>query len=227
MTIATWNIERPTKTTKRIPLIIECLKEIDPDILILTETNEFIDLGNEYQIFHTTKPAQPNPHTSKPYYKEGERRVSIYSKYDSIGQIKTYRDDTSICMNFQTPFGALAVYGTVIGIRGNRGFNFNEDLDKQTLDFEAISELNNFCIGGDLNMTFGDNYYYTKEGRKKLNASFEKNSLVNLTKKIPRNIDHIVLTKTFIGDKTINLHPWNLEPDKKLSDHMGVSVNIS
>ena len=53
MKIATWNIERPTKTGKRIPLIINCLREIDADILILTETNEAINPGNQYNSFHT------------------------------------------------------------------------------------------------------------------------------------------------------------------------------
>jgi exonuclease III len=220
MTIATWNIERPTKTTKRISSITACLKEINPDILILTETNEFIDLGNEYQIFHTSRPVES-------FYKEGERRASIFSKYNSVGQFETFRDDTSICIHLQTPFGNLAVYGTIIGINGNRRKNFNTDLDQQLLDFDSLAEKNNLCIGGDLNITFGDNYYSTEEGRKKLNASFEKNNLLNLTGKIPRNIDHIILTKTFVGQKTIKLHPWNLEPDKKLSDHMGVSVTIS
>lgn len=103
---------------------------------------------------------------------------------------------------------------------------FIADLDQQLLDFDRIAEKNNLCIAGDLNISFGDNYYFTEEGRTKLNTSFEKNNLLNLTEKIPRNIDHIILTKTFIEQKTIQLHPWNLEPDKKLSDHMGVAVTI-
>lgn len=220
MTIATWNIERPAKTAKRILFVAACLKELNPDILILTETNEFIDLGNEYQIFHTVKPVES-------FYKEGERRVSIFSKYNSIEQFKTFRDDTSICMNLETPLGNLAVYGTIIGINGNRRKNFITDLDQQLLDFDRIAEKNNLCIGGDLNISFGDNYYFTEEGRKKLNASFEKNKMVNLTGTIPRNIDHIILTKTFVGKKSVKVLPWNLGADKKLSDHMGVAVTVS
>lgn len=81
MTIATWNIERPAKTSNRFPAIIACIKKIDPDILILTETNEFIKLGVDYYVFHTTIPSLP-PGIS---YKEGERRVSIYSKFESAG----------------------------------------------------------------------------------------------------------------------------------------------
>ena len=217
MKIATWNIERPSKSTYKNQSIIECLTSIDADILILTEANEIINLGERYKYFHTSK-------LEEPYYKEGERRVSIYTKYNSIEDISTFREDTSMCLNIITPFGDLAVYGTVIGIHGNRSASFMADLDEQLLDFARIAKTNNFCICGDLNMTFSDNYYYTKEGRQKLNASFEDLNLINLTANIPENIDHIVLPKTFVGDKQTKIETWNL--DKKLSDHIGVAVEI-
>lgn len=219
MKIATWNIERPTKTTRRMPAILACLKEINPDILILTETNECIDLGEEYQVFHTSK-------LTAPPFKEGERRTSIYSKYPSTGLLKTFRDDTSICTNLLTPLGTLAVYGTIIGNNGNRNEHFIVDLDQQLLDFERIAKNNNVCIGGDLNISFGDNYYFTEEGRMKLNASFVKNDLLNLTESIHHNIDHIILSRSFIGERKYTLQTWNDPVDKKLSDHMGVCVTI-
>ena len=37
MKIATWNIERPTKNDKKIPVIEDILKNVNADILILTE----------------------------------------------------------------------------------------------------------------------------------------------------------------------------------------------
>ncbi len=217
MKIATWNIERLNKSTTKNQLIIDCLTKINADILILTETNEVINLGNTYQCFHSSK-------LEESYYKEGERRVSIYSKYDFIGGIKTYRADTSICVKINTPLGDLAVYGTIIGTHGNRNESFIADLDKQLIDFDRIANSNNFCISGDLNMTFADNYYYTKEGREKLNASFEQLKLLNLTANIPENIDHIVLSKTFVGIKQPKIEIWN--SDKILSDHIGVSIEL-
>ena len=159
------------------------------------------------------------------FYKEGEKRTSIYSKYEAIGQIDTFRDDTSICITLRTPLGDLAVYGTVIGINGNRRHNFTEDLTQQLADFERISANTNFCLAGDLNMSFGDNYYFTLDGRQKLNASFEKLNLKNLTASIPENIDHIIISNDFIKDRIIKLATWNV--DKKLSDHIGVCVTIS
>ena len=217
MKIATWNLERPNRLTSKNRSIIECLTKINADILILTESNEIINLGDTYNYFHTSK-------LEAPYYKEGERRVSIYSKYNSVGNIKTFREDTSICVSLKTPLGDLAVYGTVIGVHGNRRQSFMTDLDEQLLDFDRIAKNNNFCIGGDFNMTFSDNYYYTKEGRQKLISSFENLKLINLTADIPWNIDHIVLTRTFVDDRHIELETWNI--DKSLSDHIGVAVEI-
>ncbi len=217
MKIATWNLERLNKSTSKSQTIIDCLTKINADILILTETNEVINLGDSYNCFQTSK-------LEEPYYKEGERRVIIYSKYDLIEDFKTFRADTSICIKLKTPLGELAVYGTIIGILGNRRKCFMSDLDKQIIDFDRIAKTNSFCISGDLNMTFGDNYYHTKEGREKLNASFEKLNLINLTANIPENIDHIVLTKTFVGDRQPKIETWNM--DKTLSDHIGVSIEV-
>ena len=218
MKIATWNIERPIKTSKKIPLIIDCLQKLDADILILTETNEVIQPAVNYNCFYTST-------LKELFYKEGERRTSIYSKYEAVGQFDTFRDDTSICITLRTPLGDLAVYGTVIGINGNRRHNFNEGLTLQLADFERISANTNFCLAGDLNMSFGDNYYFTQDGRQKLNASFEKLNLKNLTASIPDNIDHIIISNDFIKDRIIKLATWNV--DKKLSDHIGVCVTIS
>jgi endonuclease/exonuclease/phosphatase family metal-dependent hydrolase len=218
MKIATWNIERPIRTAGRIKRIIECLKEVDADILILTETNTAVHFGDVYTYHHSEI-------LQESFYKDGERRTSIYCKYSLIESYATFRADTSICKKLKTPFGDLVVYGTVIGINGNRRKNFDADLNEQLKDFKRISVNANFCIAGDLNMTFGDNYYFTQDGRQKLNDSFEKLQLVNLTAGIPENIDHIILSNAFINGKTIKLTEWNL--DKKLSDHIGVCVEIT
>jgi len=217
MKIATWNLERPTKTSKRNPAIIDCLLKIDADILILTETNEYINFGDRYNYYHSAR-------LEEPYYNEGERRVSIYSKYRSLEKIETFREDTSICERFETELGSIAVYGTVIGIFENRNKGFMDDLNLQLLDFERITKKGNFCVGGDFNISFADNYYFTKEGRRKLNDSFEKLNLVNLTAEIAQSIDHIIVSTAFVGDRVRSIETWN--EDKRLSDHIGVAVEI-
>lgn len=221
MKIATWNVARPTKNSKRIPEILEHIKNVDSDILVLTETNELLDLGNAYNCFYSTKPQDDNN------YKEGETRIGIYSKYKSVGDIETFRSDTSICINFETPIGNIAVYGTVIGITGNRSKDFTDDLNAQLADFDRIGKQNNLCICGDLNMSFSDNYYFTNEGRDRLNEAFDKFELSNLTANISKNIDHIILPQKLISSKNVVNGTWNKPIDKKLSDHVGVYVIIS
>ena len=217
MKIATWNLERPNKTSRHNQAIIDCLGKIDADILILTETNEIIDFAGKYNCFHASN-------LEESYYKDGERRVSIYSKCSAVQYFNTFRSDTSICVKLNTPIGDLAVYGTVIGIHGNRRKSFIEDLDQQLSDFGKIAESGNFSNAGDLNISFSDNYYYTKDGRQKLNSSFEELNLVNLTANVPQNIDHIIMTRTLVGERSINIETWNL--DKTLSDHIGVAVEL-
>lgn len=219
MKIATWNLERPTRTSKKLSSIVEILKELDPDIVILTETNDVIDLGQAYHSFHTA---------SLPigFYKEGERRVSVFTKFPFLNFHNTFRNDTSVCVELKTDFGNLIVYGTVIGIYGNRRADFIADLDQQLVDFDNIAAGNNFCLAGDLNMSFGCNTYYTEEGRGKLNDAFERSNLINLTANIPENIDHIVVSKSFLGGTNIS-PPYVWNPNKDLSDHIGVCVTIS
>ena len=217
MKIATWNLERRTKYSRRNPAIIDCLVKIDADIIILTETNECISLGDRYNYYLSAR-------LEGSYYKDGERRVSIYSKKESIEHIESFREDTSICERIVTESGSIVVYGTVIGIYGNRNKGFMDDLDRQMVDFERIAETGNFCLSGDLNISFSDNYYYTKEGRRKLNDLFEKLNLVNLTAEIPQNIDHILVSSAFVRDRARRIETWN--EDKKLSDHIGGAVEI-
>lgn len=53
MKIATWNLQRQVTAGRRTSPIIECLTKVDADILILTETNKTIRLGDEYGYYHT------------------------------------------------------------------------------------------------------------------------------------------------------------------------------
>jgi hypothetical protein len=54
--IATWNLDRPCSTSRKLKneAIFQKLLEIDADILVLTETNECIDLHDKYQTCFST-----------------------------------------------------------------------------------------------------------------------------------------------------------------------------
>jgi exonuclease III len=218
MKILTWNIERPKKANQ---IILDKLAEYNADIVVLTETNVVMSLGNEYSfIASATLP--------KGYdgiaYQTGENRTTIWTKYKFVLQHSTYDDYTAVCAQIAKPIGLLNVYGTIIGVFGGMGERFKNDLENQLLDFEHLSSEKSFCIIGDLNVTFSGRVYPSHDARNKLNAAFEKLNLVNLTAEIDNNVDHIVLSKDFLQNKKVSIETWN--HDKVLSDHIGICLTI-
>ncbi|MBF2709755.1 endonuclease/exonuclease/phosphatase family protein [Flavobacterium soyangense] len=219
MTIATWNLER-LKYSKETNKIISILEDLNADILVLTEYDERVNLKNYPFHIATKSLAELQPG----YYKSSEKRVKIYSKYEIVNQWQTYDEYTSCCAEIKTEKGNLIVYGTIIGIFGNRNENFKTDLPKQIIDFNILSKNKNLCIIGDYNISFSDNYYFTNYGRNALNNSFKENKITNLTHHLPETIDHITISQAFIGNASIETQEWNL--DKKLSDHKGVCISL-
>ena len=194
-------------------------RKIDADILILTEYNSILELPfYEHKI--TSEQLRESPY----HYKESERRVAIFSKFPIIKSFKTYDSQTSCCVELETNFGNLIVYGTVVGIIGNTDPDFKTDLIKQIEDINTISKMGNFCYAGDLNISFSDNYYFTKFGRETFLDCFKSNQLKNLTENISGNIDHIILTESFVTQFKSDISEWNI--GKKLSDHKGICIEL-
>jgi endonuclease/exonuclease/phosphatase family metal-dependent hydrolase len=112
-----------------------------------------------------------------------------------------------------------------MGIFGNREASFNLDLEMQMSDIRRLStENHNICVIGDYNLSFGDNYYYTKYGRNLVQQTFLDCGIDILTQAVPECIDHIAVSIGFPGE-TVTVTEWN--KDKSLSDHKGIVVEIS
>jgi len=229
--IATWNVERPNLTTtrekERANAINAELKNHPADIFILTETNECISPENIDHVLHT-EPLEKESGGS--YYKEGERRVSIWSKYPIIERLKVKNRLTTTCAVLQTPVGNLAVFGAIIGIHGIRD-EFDTDLQGQMEDLRRFAEAGyNICYSGDFNLSFCDSYYTKKSARSQLSDLFSTLRMKNLTADIPENIDHIVISEAFHPISSFETECWNQERRKtrpiELSDHKGVAVTL-
>lgn len=218
MKILTWNIERPKAENQ---LILDKLAEYDAEILILTETNSIIKLGQKYTFVATE--TLKNGYDGV-QYKAGENRTTIWTKYKIGIQHKTYDSFTSVCAEIETPNGLLNIYGTIIGVFGGIGERFKSDLENQLLDFENLSTESSICIAGDLNVTFSGRVYPSHDARNKLNSVFEKLELKNLTAEIENNVDQIVISKSFIENRNVKIETWN--HDRKLSDHIGICVTL-
>lgn len=219
MIIATWNVERLKHKTSLERIKAEC-EQIGADILVLTETDQRLRPNFKY-CYETPLLAAIQPD----YYAPTENRVSIYTNYPRVRQHETYDAATSLCVELETERGNLLVYGTIIGIYGNRHLSFKEDLRKQADDVSRLSRLGDgFCICGDFNCSFADNYYFTKLGRSILLETCSQNGIRLLTESMPECIDHVAVTAEFVGNSSVQIEEWNL--DKCLSDHKGIAVTL-
>ena len=217
MKIATWNVER-LKKKKYLPEILSEIEKIDADILILTETDSQILPENYPYKIETKSLILVNS-----LAKITENRVTIFSKFPIVVVFETYDHFATCSAEIETPFGKLVVYGTIVGILGNRNQQFIPDLKKQMMDLQKFSDKN-ICFVDDLNCSFSDNYYFTNEGRNLFNENFKSLNLKNITAEIPENIDHIVMSENFIERFKIKISEFNL--DKKLSDHKGIVAEL-
>lgn len=220
MKIATWNIER-LENKKHLDEILMLIKKANPDILVLTETSAE-ELFLDYRYTQHTTP-----------YKEKtiiENRVSIYSKTKIINAITTYNDAITCAAEIATPLGNLIVYGTIMGIQGNRHRNFKEDLPQQLNDISKLSKQGNICVLGDYNISFSDEWYFTHWGREQINNCFERNGIQLPTAELKNCIDHIGISDSFAQDRKISIEEFNVNEkyfaDKRLSDHKGTIITL-
>lgn len=220
MKIATWNVER-LKHRKALNDIVSICERVSADIMVLTETDAQIRLPYRHS-FHTPRAAEVNPSL----YTPTENRVSIFTNYPCVAQHCTFDEYTALCIELETEMGRLAVYGTIIGVYGNRHRSFKTDLERQIEDYKRLAQtVPNLCICGDFNCSFADNYYYTKQGRYALEQSFSENRLVLLTGAVGECIDHIAVSGAFCTGADIAIEEWNL--DRTLSDHKGIAVSFN
>ena len=219
MKIATWNVER-LKHQAKADQMHKAIEAAHADILVLTETDRRFVPDYPYE-YHSPLLMEIRPE----YYRETENRVSIYSRFPVINEYRTYDRYTAICTELATDRGNLLIYGTIMGVFGNREASFNPDLEKQMGDIRRLStENHSICVIGYYNLSFGDNYYYTNYGRNLVQQTFLDCGIDILTQAVPECIDHIAVSKGFPGE-TVTVTEWN--KDKSLSDHKGIVVEIS
>ena len=212
-------------------MILKACDDAKADILVLTETDERVAPGYRF-CYRTTSlkgveaPFQYRGEMVPVRYADSENRVSIYTRYRCVKEHMTFNSYTANCVELETEFGNLLVYGTVMGVFGNREASFQVELEKQMEDIRRLSTGGqNVCVAGDYNLSFADNYYHTTLGRETVQKCFDSIGISILTSKRPECIDHIALSDSFMsGHHLVGIYEWN--NDKKLSDHKGAVVEI-
>ena len=248
--IATWNVERPKKGTEKTSLAITKIKEVNADILVLTENATSISLTELYSFSVHSLAYERTPE---------EHWVSIFSKWQITQQIKTFDNYRTACAVIKAPFGDIAVFGTIIpyhqagvsGVRyGNLGYKqweyHEKDLHQQAKNWEDIIEETQIplWVMGDFNQSrYNLQGYGTEKVRQILTNYLEKLDLSCVTEgdlfpflhpdpikhKIRNNIDHICIANNFIKQmKQYQVGAWDhfSEEGKYMSDHNGVFISF-
>ncbi|RYE50157.1 MAG: endonuclease/exonuclease/phosphatase family protein [Sphingobacteriales bacterium] len=222
MRIISWNIMRPTVTTKeRNQFFLDTLSNQQADIMVLTETNDIINPGEAFSAAHSL-PLSAS--FEKFVYKPGERRVSLYSRYP-FGEVFSVSDPyTSVCQELLTPMGSLIIYATIIGVTGGKDARFKTDLAAQQKDIATLANSNRLCVIGDYNISFSGYTYPDKTTRQEFADFLSQNHMELLTGDIPGVPDHIAISRAFMSDKASS--HFHDPIDSKISDHGIVGVHL-
>jgi hypothetical protein len=160
-----------------------------------------------------------------PYlYEDTETQVTVYTRYRISNTFDTYGTYTAVCVELETDRGPLIVYGTIMGIFGNRDKSYLPDVKKQMQDVMRLSEKGDVCVIGDYNCSFGDNYYFTNDVRDLVESTFYDAGISIMTKEQPECVDHIAISDSFVEESKVSVTEWN--QDKGLSDHKGICVEL-
>ena len=217
--IATWNVERPKKETEKTALVIEKIKDVNADILVLTESAFSISLTELYPFSVHSLAYERTPE---------EHWVSIFSKWEITKQIETFDNFRTACAVVETPFGKVIVFGTIIpyhqagvsGVRygclGYKQWEYHEkDLHQQAKEWGRILEQEGLpiLVMGDFNQSrYNNQGYGTEKVRQILSDYLSQLDLTCITEcdlssflhidpikhKVRNNIDHICISNTFI-----------------------------
>lgn len=228
MKIATLNIDwcKKIKSEK----VETFLNQQDFDFFILTEAIN-LNLSNFPFKYFSEQIPENIEYEGLNYseYLNGEKayRTIIYSKIPSTRKFSLIDDKTSLALEFETEFGNLVIYATIIGTQFKRKPFSKKELENCINDCKRISETNpNVFIIGDLNTSFLEiekHYCINFKTTEALKSLFENLNLINSTKNIEKNIDHIVIPKFLVE----NITETNIFVAKDiLSDHQGVFISL-
>ncbi len=240
--IANWNLERVAPGQTRAKRIDSVMSKVDADIWILTETHKDIVPVS----FYTAMNEEQDPRS-----KIGERWSAILSRY-LIEPLDDFVSDKIRCAagKIEHPqIGVIIVYALVLpwigspwrGIASCDGAAFASALALYQSDWEKLQKAYPdamHIVAGDFNQSLADWHYYgSKQNRLRLEVALKKNNFQAITSgmndPVARDssphacIDHICISKELATSVVTTMRfPDTQKPDKRLSDHFGVVVEL-
>ena len=234
--IATLNIDWFKKSKDLQKTIQDEIKKQDLDFLVVNENIESFNFNDNYFIYHSKSiPTKEEfQHLNYGIYLKGETpvRTTIYSKHQSIQEIKTIDNYTSIGHKFTIEGKEIAIYGTIIGTWGIKYQdeiakieleNFKKDLKK------ILIENENVLIIGDFNTSFFDiekRQLLTIKSRTELINFTDYFNIHRATEQIQNCIDHIFISDNL--NKISNIKTSTFLENNILKDdpHKGIILEL-
>lgn len=240
--IATWNLQRPSKggprNAARLRLLKEWMKgEQRPDIWVLTETREVIDLGEGWHSLASF----PLPD----YHAEGETLVTIWSRWP-IAPVSVTR--FTACAEILIPeLRPLLIYGTVLPwdkdkgpterIETARWEEHHRQVRSQTAEWITLAQSypeHFLCIAGDFNQHRGAlGAYRERRSVDRVTEALATSSLHCVTVDPPGHealskplVDHVCLPQWAAAAASVTVLPFDAAPVAGLSDHPVVVVTV-
>lgn len=206
------------------------LNSFDFDILVITES---LLLNLNYPYSYTTekipsKGIYENLDYGKYLNSNNAYRVVIYSKYEAVEILNVSDKHTSLALKFNSEFGDLNIYATIIGTWFNKLPYAKIELENCINDcLQIFEKYNSVTLIGDLNTSFcidNKDYQINESTTNKIKNLVAKTNMNMSTAGIKHNIDHIFLTNEIASVCSIDSEIF-IQKDF-LSDHPGIVLNI-
>jgi len=234
--IATLNIDWFKKSKDLQKTIQDEIKKQDLDFLVVNENIESFNFNDNYFIYHSKSiPTKEEfQHLNYGIYLKGETpvRTSIYSKHQSIQEIKTIDSYTSVCHKFTIDGKEIVLYGTIVG---TWGIKYQDEIAKIELENfrndiqNILIENENVFIVGDFNTSFSENE------KRQLTAINSRTELLNFTdiiniyrttEKIENCIDHIFISENLKQLSTFKTSTFLDDDILKDNPHKGIILEL-
>jgi exonuclease III len=241
MRIVNWNVERPALKSSKNAARVRYLLGLNPDVVVLTETSQAVDLGPAFSGFFT----EPSPR--KP--REGEAVAAIWIRKDKFRFVQTI-DTTdpreAVCVDLDSVWGPFLIYGSIIPYHGWKGPNKRSERWEEherairwhASDWKRLRDhypSHRMIAAGDYNQhRDGVGRYGTRSVRDLLSAALNEADLSCVTEQDfvatgtlrRRNIDHVCLSSDLVA-AVERVDGWNaVVGGERLSDHNGIIVDL-
>lgn len=239
--VATWNVERPLPTQRRLSRLRDAMVEVNADVWVLTETHDCLSPGPGY---HSHSSGEPDrAHVA------GERWVTLWSRLPLVPCRPTSDASRSAAAIVTVPGGGrVVVFGTVLpwlgsswrGAPAEAGEAFGAALEAQREDWARLrgGGKTPLLLLGDLNQDLAARHYYgSARNHRALDDALRSVDLVCLTAGADdpvrvhapsrASIDHICATPELRPRAAPRSWPTTAAPPRALSDHFGVCVDLA